>query len=124
MPERGWVNLTIRVETKRLLKQEAEKAGLSIDLYIRSLLTSQVILQCIRELTSQPPDIIEKVKKHVYEKVGTIKFKCECGKITEYLDLILTGGKCPKCEMALIKFSKHIDALIKDIENVKNAVRL
>jgi len=50
-------------------------------------------------------EIINSIKKEVYSKAGTIKYKCECGKITEYLDLILTGGKCPKCGMILVKFS-------------------
>ena len=51
------------------------------------------------------PIIIEKIKNELHKKVGTIKYKCECGKITEYLDLILTGGKCPKCGTVLLKFS-------------------
>jgi len=42
-------------------------------------------------------EIVNSVKEEVYSKAGTIKFKCECGEVTEYLDLILTGGKCPKC---------------------------
>jgi len=106
MPEKGWVNLTVRKETKDLLKREAAKMGISIDAYIKTLLTSQIIIKCIKELTSQEKDVINKVKKYVHEKAGTIKYKCECGKITEYLDLILTNGKCPKCGEVLIEFKK------------------
>lgn len=105
MPEKGWVNLTVRKETKDLLKREAAKMGISIDAYIKTLLTSQIIIKCIKELTSQEENIINKVKRYVHEKAGTIKYKCECGEVIEYLDLILTNGKCPKCGKLLVKFN-------------------
>jgi len=61
---------------------------------------------CYIEKIAIEPKIIEKIKPEIHQKAGTIKYKCECGEVTEYLDLILTNGKCPKCGEVLIEFKK------------------
>jgi len=48
-------------------------------------------------------ELPKKVRKEIKSKVGTISFKCECGEIVEYFDLIPTGGKCPRCGVKLIQ---------------------
>jgi len=39
-------------------------------------------------------------------RTDEIKYKCECGEITTYLQLIETRGKCPKCGRQLVKFNE------------------
>jgi len=36
---------------------------------------------------------------------GSIRFKCECGEVTDYLDLLDNEGKCPRCGAQLVEFS-------------------
>lgn len=51
-----------------------------------------------------------KPKKRVTERkekvLGEIKYKCSCGKITAYLKLIETGGKCSRCGEKLVEFNR------------------
>jgi len=39
-------------------------------------------------------------------EVGNVRYKCECGEITEFSTLLKTNGKCPKCGATLLKFTK------------------
>ena len=50
--------------------------------------------------------------KNVFEKIKsemklTVKFKCECGSITDLLDLILSEGRCPNCKTQLCKMNNR-----------------
>jgi hypothetical protein len=38
MPERGWRSITVREETARMVRMEAERMGLTVDEYIRILI--------------------------------------------------------------------------------------
>jgi len=49
-----------------------------------------------------------RVKDDMHNEVGEVKYKCECGEITEFYKLLRTGGKCPRCGAILLKFT-HIE---------------
>jgi len=37
---------------------------------------------------------------------GKIKYKCKCSNIWDFIELLETRGKCPKCGYQLIKFNE------------------
>ncbi|MHA1722801.1 MAG: hypothetical protein ACTSXW_06975 [Candidatus Baldrarchaeia archaeon] len=39
-------------------------------------------------------------------EVGEVKYRCECGEITEFYKLLKTRGRCPKCGTTLLRFTK------------------
>jgi len=46
-----------------------------------------------------------------------IKYKCSCGLVSDYLELIQTRGKCPSCGETLVKLNSKLEKTCGECEN-------
>ena len=56
------------------------------------------------ELDKFEEEGLARIKKYLYEKVGAIYYRCECGRKIDQVDLFFKfEGKCPKCGRQIVK---------------------